>query len=169
MPKGLKALIAVSAFSLLLGGSHGRPLGTEKAAAATGCDLYLRAFTGASLTGWLGGDKKFTGSYLAHTTQIKVEVTPNNCVWKIDRSRANTASWLTTRLVSGNPQRPDGTFIGSALIDLVAARNTGPARNTTIWFTTSPPGGSASIDYARVAQGGIGDYCQPKPTVIGST
>lgn len=167
MFKGLKACVLVIALSLVLGGSYLR-LAAGQAVASAGCDLSLKTFTGLSLTGWRGGEKRFTGSYLANVTQIKIQVSPNNCRWKVDRSRANTAPWLTTRVVSGNPQQMDGSFVGSAYIDLKAERNNGPARNTTIYFTTSPPGGSASYDSVQIAQGSIRDYCQPKPAVVGT-
>lgn len=77
MLKGIKAIVAVSVFSWVLGSSHGRPLGTAaQAATAAGCDLHLTSFAGLSLSGWRGGDKTFTASYLPNTTQILVQVAP---------------------------------------------------------------------------------------------
>ena len=167
MFKGLRTLVSVAVFCLVLGGSPSRPFGAAAPAeAVVNCTLSLTTFTGSSLTGWLGGVKKFTGSYLGFTTQLKVQVSPNNCVWRIDRSRADTASWLTTKLVTGK-RRDDGAYVGPATLDLNAARNGGKVRETAIYFAIS--GSSTIYDAARFSQSSVSDYCQPLPTAAGTT
>lgn len=135
--------------------------------AAATCSIAVRSHVGLSLTGWRGGDKAFTGSYLANSTRVKIDV-PTNCSWKIDRGRANTASWLRTRIIGPNGPDPNQSHHGPAYVDLLADRNLGGARNTTVWFTTIT--GSPDVsDYVRIVQDGRSDFCQPTPEVLGAT